>query len=64
MHKVVEDSYPNLTCSAVAASLIPTSLVAAGCAYVGIHMFQHLSIQVAVSILGGASIGAVILVYM
>jgi len=60
----ITDSYPNLAGSAIAASLIPSFLVAAGCAHLGIYMFQGLSIKVAVSILGGVSFGVVILVYI
>jgi uncharacterized membrane protein YoaK (UPF0700 family) len=63
MLRNVEDSYPNLAGSAIAASLIPSFVVGAACAHLGIWMFQRLTAQVAVSILRGVSVGAVILIY-
>ncbi|KAF8342981.1 uncharacterized protein EI90DRAFT_815150 [Cantharellus anzutake] len=59
----VADSYPNLAGSAIAASLIPSFVAGAACAHLGIWMFQRLTTQVVVSILGGVSVGAVILIY-
>ncbi|KAF8333589.1 MFS multidrug transporter-like protein [Cantharellus anzutake] len=63
MMNYITDSYPNLAGSAIAAFLIPSFLVAGGCAHLGVYMFQKLKTQVAVSILAGISTGVVILVY-
>ncbi|KAF8342986.1 putative vitamin B6 transporter [Cantharellus anzutake] len=59
----VADSYPNLAGSAIAASLVPAFAVGAACAHLGIWIFQRLTVQEAISILGGVSLGVVILIY-
>jgi len=64
MLNYITDSYPNLAGSAIAAFLIPSFLIAAGCAHLGVYMFKQLSTQVALTILASISLGVVILVYM
>ncbi|KAF8342979.1 putative vitamin B6 transporter [Cantharellus anzutake] len=60
----VTDSYPNLAGSAIAATIIPSFAVGAGCAHLGIYMFDRLSAQTAISILGAVSMGVVVLIYV
>lgn len=59
----ITDSYPNVAASAVAAFLIPSFLLAAVFAHVGIFMFSSLSTTVAFAILAGVSVGLVALLY-
>ncbi|KAK4699964.1 hypothetical protein P7C70_g6286, partial [Phenoliferia sp. Uapishka_3] len=59
-----KDSYPNCAGSAIAAFLIPSFLIAATCAHSGVAMFANLTTQTAFAILGGISVGVVILVYI
>ncbi|KAI5480645.1 MFS multidrug transporter-like protein [Pseudohyphozyma bogoriensis] len=64
MLNYISDSYPNVIGSAIAAFLIPSFIIAAACAHLGVLMFDNLSTQVAMSILGGISVGVVALVYI
>ncbi|KAL8283383.1 hypothetical protein RQP46_005793 [Phenoliferia psychrophenolica] len=61
MLNYITDSYPNVAGSAIAAFLIPSFLIAAGCAHAGVAMFEKLSTTVAFAILGGISVGVVAL---
>ncbi|QGA19011.1 hypothetical protein EYB26_006696 [Talaromyces marneffei] len=58
------DSYPNVAGSAIAAFLIPSQLLAAGCVHIGILMFENLSTRWAFAILGFVSFGVVASVYV
>lgn len=64
MLNYLTDSYPNVAASAVAAFLIPSFLIAAGCAHAGIALFENLSTQWAMATLGFISFGLVALVYI
>ena len=64
MLSYITDSYPNVAASAVAAFLIPSFLLAAGFAHIGIIMFTNLSTKWAFAILGFASFGIVALTYI
>ncbi|EXJ89165.1 hypothetical protein A1O3_02229 [Capronia epimyces CBS 606.96] len=60
----ITDSYPNVAASAIAAFLIPSFLIAAGCAHAGVAMFANMSAKWAFATLGFISIGLVLLVYV
>ncbi|BFZ55064.1 hypothetical protein PYCC9005_002103 [Savitreella phatthalungensis] len=60
----ISDAYPDVANSAVAAFLIPSFLVAAGCAHVGIVMFNDLTTTHAFLILACVSFGIVLLTYV
>ncbi|KAF3766735.1 MFS general substrate transporter [Cryphonectria parasitica EP155] len=64
MLNYLTDSYPNVAASAVAAFLIPSFLIAAGCAHAGIAMFENMSTKWAMATLGFVSFGLVALVYI
>ncbi|KAJ4402330.1 hypothetical protein N0V82_010793 [Gnomoniopsis sp. IMI 355080] len=64
MLNYLTDSYPNVAASAVAAFLIPSFLIAAGCAHAGIAMFENMTTQWAMATLGFISFGLVALVYI
>ncbi|ROV89811.1 hypothetical protein VSDG_08567 [Cytospora chrysosperma] len=64
MLNYLTDSYPNVAASAVAAFLIPSFLIAAGCAHAGIAMFENMSTRWAMATLGFISFGLVALVYI
>ncbi|OAG34800.1 hypothetical protein AYO21_11014 [Fonsecaea monophora] len=64
MLNYITDSYPNVAASAIAAFLIPSFLIAAGCAHAGVAMFENMDIRWAFSTLGFVSIGLVVLVYV
>ncbi|KUI63608.1 hypothetical protein VM1G_10360 [Cytospora mali] len=64
MLNYLTDSYPNVAASAVAAFLIPSFLIAAGCAHAGIAMFENMSTKWAMATLGFISFGLVALVYI
>ncbi|OAP56305.1 hypothetical protein AYL99_09484 [Fonsecaea erecta] len=64
MLNYITDSYPNVAASAIAAFLIPSFLIAAGCAHAGVAMFANMNIRWAFSTLGFISIGLVALVYV
>lgn len=64
MISYVTDVYPTVMGSAIAAFLIPSFLIAAALAHAGVAMFNNLSTQVAMSILGGVSAPVVVLVYV
>lgn len=57
------DTYTNLACAAVAAFLIPSFLLAAVFAHIGIFMFANLSTTWAFAILAFVSLGLVLLLY-
>uniref|UniRef100_A0A093UZN0 Putative transporter n=1 Tax=Talaromyces marneffei PM1 TaxID=1077442 RepID=A0A093UZN0_TALMA len=60
----ITDSYPNVAGSAIAAFLIPSQLLAAGCVHIGILMFENLSTRWAFAILGFVSFGVIASVYV
>lgn len=64
MLNYITDSYPNVAASAIAAFLIPSFLIAAGCAHAGVAMFANMNEKWAFATLGFISIGLVILVYV
>jgi multidrug resistance protein len=64
MLNYITDSYPNVAASAIAAFLIPSFLIAAGCAHAGVAMFANMNVRWAFSTLGFISIGLVVLVYV
>jgi len=64
MLNYITDSYPNVAASAVAAFLIPSFLIAAGCAHAGVAMFANMSNKWAFATIAFISIGLVILVYI
>lgn len=64
MLSYITDSYPNVAASAVAAFLIPSFLLAAGFAHIGIVMFENLSTQWAFATLAFVSLGLVALTYV
>ncbi|CCG84422.1 protein of unknown function [Taphrina deformans PYCC 5710] len=64
MLSYITDSYPNVAGSAVAAFLIPSFLLAAGFAHIGIIMFERMSTTWAFATLGFISLGIVALVYI
>jgi len=64
MLNYITDAYPNVAASAIAAFLIPSFLIAAGCAHIGIVMFENMSTTWAVATLAFISLGIVALVYV
>ncbi|ORY61648.1 vitamin b6 transporter bsu1 [Pseudomassariella vexata] len=64
MLNYIADSYTNLAASAIAAFLIPSFLIAAGCAHAGIAMFERMSAKWAMATLGFISFGLVALIYI
>ena len=63
MLSYITDSYPNYAASAVAAFLIPSFILAAGFAHIGIVMFANLGTTWAMATLAFISLGIVALVY-
>jgi hypothetical protein len=63
MLSYITDSYPNYAASAVAAFLIPSFILAAAFAHIGIVMFANLGTTWAVATLAFISLGIVALVY-
>ncbi|ORY85524.1 MFS multidrug transporter-like protein [Protomyces lactucae-debilis] len=59
----LSDAYPSVIASAIAALLLPSFLIAAGLAHVGLVMFENLGTRTAFIILAGVSCGLVILTY-
>ncbi|KAK8096200.1 hypothetical protein PG999_014222 [Apiospora kogelbergensis] len=64
MLNYIADTYTNLAASAIAAFLIPSFALAAGCCHIGIIMFANLGPKWAMAILGFVSFGLVALVYV
>lgn len=64
MINYITDSYPNVAGSAIAAFLIPSFLLAAGFAHIGIVMFDNLGTTWAMACLAFLSLGIVALVYI
>ncbi|KAI0470958.1 MFS general substrate transporter [Xylariaceae sp. FL0804] len=64
MLNYITDSYTNVAASAIAAFLIPSFLIAAGCCHIGIVMFDNLGAKWAMATLGFISFGLVALVYV
>ena len=62
MLNYIVDAYPATANSAVAAFLIPSFLIAAAFAHIGIVMFENLSTTTAFAILGYVSFSLVALV--
>jgi hypothetical protein len=52
MMNYITDSYPNVEASALAALLIPSSVIAAGMAHLGAVMFNSLSMTYVTTTLG------------
>ncbi|KAH9904338.1 MFS general substrate transporter [Xylariomycetidae sp. FL2044] len=64
MLNYIADSYTNVAASAIAAFLIPSFLIAAGCCHIGIVMFERMGAKWAMATLGFISFGLVALVYV
>ncbi|KAI1775299.1 MFS general substrate transporter [Hypoxylon cercidicola] len=64
MLNYIADTYTNLAASAIAAFLIPSFLIAAGCCHIGIVMFDNLGAKWAMATLGFISFTLVALVYI
>ncbi|KAI0123567.1 vitamin b6 transporter bsu1 [Xylariales sp. AK1849] len=64
MLNYIADSYTNYAASAIAAFLIPSFIIAAGCAHAGIAMFEYMSSKWAMATLGFISFGLVALIYV
>ena len=64
MLNYITDSYPNVAASAVAAFLIPSFIIAAAFAHIGLILFNNLSSTWAVATLAFISLGLVALVYV
>jgi hypothetical protein len=64
MLNYITDSYPNVAASAIAAFLIPSFILAAAFAHIGIVLFTNLSTTWAVAVLAFVSLGLVALVYV
>ncbi|KAI1106969.1 MFS general substrate transporter [Jackrogersella minutella] len=64
MLNYIADSYTNVAASAIAAFLIPSFLIAAGCCHIGLVMFDNLGAKWAMATLGFISFGLVALVYV
>ncbi|EON98362.1 putative vitamin b6 transporter bsu1 protein [Phaeoacremonium minimum UCRPA7] len=64
MLNYIADAYTNVAASAIAAFLIPSFTIAAGCAHIGIVMFDQMSSKWAMATLGFISFGLVALVYI
>ncbi|KAI1076726.1 MFS general substrate transporter [Whalleya microplaca] len=64
MLNYIADSYTNVAASAIAAFLIPSFMIAAGCCHIGIVMFDNLGAKWAMAVLGFISFGLVALVYI
>ena len=62
MLNYITDSYPNVAASAVATFLIPSFILAAAFAHIGIILFDNLSSTWAVATLAFISLGLVALV--
>ncbi|CAJ2510370.1 Uu.00g050730.m01.CDS01 [Anthostomella pinea] len=62
MLNYIADTYTNVAASAIAAFLIPSFLMAAGCCHIGIVMFNNLGAKWAMAVLGFISFGLVALV--
>ncbi|KAH7383644.1 major facilitator superfamily domain-containing protein [Cadophora sp. MPI-SDFR-AT-0126] len=63
MLNYITDSYPNVAGSAIAAFLIPSFLMAAGLAHLGVLMFENMSTKWAVATIGFISFGLCALIY-
>lgn len=63
MLNYITDSYPNVAASAIAAFLIPSFIMAAALAHLGVLMFENLSTKWAVAIVGFISLGLCALIY-
>jgi MFS family permease len=57
------DSYPNVAASAIAAFLIPSFIIAAALAHLGILMFENMSTTWAMATIGFISFGICALIY-
>lgn len=64
MLSYITDTYPNVAASAIAAFLIPSFLLAAGFAHIGIVLFKNLGTTWAMACIAFLSLGIVGLVYV
>lgn len=64
MLNYITDSYPNVAASAIAAFLIPSFVIAAGMAHLGVVMFDNLSTTWAVATVGFISLTLCGLIYV
>jgi len=64
MLNYLTDAYPNVAASAIAAFLIPSFIIAAAFAHIGIVMFDNLGTTWAMGCIGFISLGIVALVYI
>jgi hypothetical protein len=64
MLNYITDSYPNFAGSAVAAFLIPSFLIAAAMAHLGVLMFENMTTTWAMATIGFISFGLVALIYV
>ncbi len=60
---LITDSYPNVAASAIAAFLIPSFIMAAALAHLGVLMFDNLSTTWAMATIGFISLGLCALIY-
>ena len=63
MLNYITDSYPNVAASAIAAFLIPSFIMAAALAHLGVLMFENMSTTWAVATVGFVSLGLCGLIY-
>ena len=61
---IILDSYPNVAASAIAAFLIPSFMIAAAFAHIGIILFANMSTTWAMATLGFVSFSLVALIYI
>ncbi|KAK3936569.1 vitamin b6 transporter bsu1 [Diplogelasinospora grovesii] len=64
MLNYIADSYTNVAASAIAAFLIPSFLIAAALVHAGLAMFDNMTVEWAVALLGFISLGLVVLVHV
>jgi MFS family permease len=63
MLNYITDSYPNVAASAIAAFLIPSFIMAAALAHLGVLMFENMSTKWAMATIGFISFGLCALIY-
>ncbi|KAF4630371.1 hypothetical protein G7Y89_g7769 [Cudoniella acicularis] len=64
MLNYITDAYPNVAASAIAAFLIPSFVMAAALAHLGVLMFDNMSTKWAMAIIGFISFGLCALIYI
>ncbi|KAH6678570.1 major facilitator superfamily domain-containing protein [Halenospora varia] len=64
MLNYITDAYPNVAASAIAAFLIPSFIMAAALAHLGVLMFENMSTKWAMATIGFISFGLCALIYV